>query len=416
MSRFDVTFYQTRLLHAYRHLLRECGYLPDYVARGEIRRQTQDRFRNTVDRSLNSAKESSTYVKSSKTIVAVEIYERRLKTAFATLKTLQNANLGGQISLSRVLFHAYGRSGRRRYELLAPLLHGIKTHQLLASGESGYTLHLPVTPIFDPPRLLNDRETLQFTISDRYATFKTLVESQLETYGALERKPIIGPAHAKRLKKVTLDISRLNIWKRPLPQKRAKNLLNRWFLNLEKLVLPPIPLEEWTHLQSLVLGDKPFQLIPRRKRIAGSKTLTAVDLEKFFDMMQFRGPNIPNGEPSHRHSIVAQHINPHDDWLEDQATLNAASNDILLSELDIDINIPIKRNNKDDPHTLTQRYLRRAYAQVFSYCCSIPKSNTSEVIWGKQVLNQRNPITSMDPLFDMVTNEPSTSFHPHRHS
>jgi hypothetical protein len=406
MSRFDIAVYQTRLLHVYRQLLRECGYLPDHIARQETTRQTRNRFRIIQNRISDSSKTSSNATGAD---VAVETFERRLKTASSTLKTLRNANSGGQLSLAKVLFYAYGRTGRRRHELLAPFLDGVKTHQVLEPGQSGYILHLPVSPVFDSPSLLNDRETLQFGISQRYSAFKMLVDSQLATYGALERKPpFIGDAYGKRLRKVTFNVSKLNIWKRPLPQKRAKNMLNRYFLNLEKLILPPIPQEEWAHLQSLVQGDKPFQLIPRRKAIVGQKSLTAIDLEKFLDVVQHGGSIIPSAQLSHRRSIVAQHINSQDKWLEDEDALDLASNDILLSELSSDVIVPIKRNKKDDPHTLTQRYLRRAYARVFNYCCLMQKETSSvKIIWGQQLLNENKPIVGMDSLYSMVTNGPS---------
>jgi hypothetical protein len=45
---FDALVHQVKAIHIFRHLLRESGYLPDHVARREVKRQIISRFRNNL--------------------------------------------------------------------------------------------------------------------------------------------------------------------------------------------------------------------------------------------------------------------------------------------------------------------------------------------------------------------------------
>ena len=56
-----------------------------------------------------------------------------------------------------------------------------------------------------------------------------------------------------------------NIWGRPLPERRARNIRRRWVARARESVLPPLPREEWQRLGDLAAGTVQWGgEVPRR--------------------------------------------------------------------------------------------------------------------------------------------------------
>lgn len=86
----------------FRATLRECSYLPDPIARDYMREHVVHRYR----RSRISHRSDPDLARSAR----------------HGLSVLQRANQGYQRPLEKVLFMSYGRTGKRRHELLAELM------------------------------------------------------------------------------------------------------------------------------------------------------------------------------------------------------------------------------------------------------------------------------------------------------
>src|SRR6201992_1093762 len=103
----------TIAIRLYRHLLRDAGYLPDRVARLELRNQITNRFRRNVGRRKEMLRGPRAHF---------DLLERNLRSGEKTLRKLQRANDGSIPSLMSCLRDAYCQSGRGRYKHLKALL------------------------------------------------------------------------------------------------------------------------------------------------------------------------------------------------------------------------------------------------------------------------------------------------------
>jgi hypothetical protein len=105
-------FHRISSRHVIRGILRECTYFPDQFAASWIRQHALMRFR--------------TYEAKNKKHVSDEEYTKRLETirrkSRQGLYQMRRANEGDRKMLLKALSMAYGRVGKRRRELLSPLL------------------------------------------------------------------------------------------------------------------------------------------------------------------------------------------------------------------------------------------------------------------------------------------------------
>ena len=254
----------------YRALLRECTYLPDPAARTYAHKQVVAQYRKHThpDSDGNLAKEL-----------------RRLKVnhiikARDTLDLLQRANNGHPGPLQKVLHWTYGRTGRRRHELLVPLLQPhIPTDQedlakIVATFGHGDP-RSPTTPapidgeavesqIPIPTSVMSDA-TLKTTDHDSPRLppmLDTLMRSQ-------KRKSIVRPS--VRIHKLgsafemELKLPEKNAWQRKLPKNRYRNAVKLWYTTMLDRALPPLPKEEWKRLEALVLGKSEWEGPIRRR-------------------------------------------------------------------------------------------------------------------------------------------------------
>jgi hypothetical protein len=330
-------FHRTASRHVLRGILRECTYLPDQFAASWIRQHALSRFR--------------TYEARNKGRAGDEAYEKRLETvrrkSRQAMYQLQRANEGDRKMLMKALSTAYGRTGKRRRELLQPLI-SIKGHKVeenasaeqLAAKLPDASMH-PSTSARQPStsasaldrKPVKDRAIgpvkaqVRAYINDLPAQLRALVQSQITA-----SPPTIARRNPRRL---GVEIPELNTWMKPMPDVRVKNKLSGWYANLLSTVQPPLPEKEWDQLRALALGITRAQpLKPRRKNLTPPPSV--------LEMVVTRGK------------------------------------------------LPDNFFWKDYAHNINPRYMQRLWAEVFSQCSLMKYDSANDkwnVIWGHHVLN-----------------------------
>ncbi|KAI9777184.1 MAG: hypothetical protein M1839_009027 [Geoglossum umbratile] len=209
-------------IHLLRALLRQCRYLPDPHARTYIARQITSRYRV-----YHPPKSPFNY-----SPTPPERQKKLLRNARKALSTLTRANDGVIKSLMKILYHTYGRTGKRRRQLLD-------------------AVRLSNPPVNDEELalLISKEKQEEPTMS---AKLEALVMSQLKSH----------PTNSARtaLKKLKPNIPEKNIWLRPTPAKRVRNL--KWRFHRDHIlarVLPPLPEAEWVRLGELASGKRRWE-------------------------------------------------------------------------------------------------------------------------------------------------------------
>lgn len=213
-----------------------------------------------------------------------------------SLTLLRRANEGERSRLLRVMLMAYGRTGRRRHELMAPLLWmrakdavGITVkdedvdgasltdgeggsvdndNQKLATDRRGQNTveNCPPVPSDKDAQLMKESREL-----DLPPQLRALVISQIKT-----APPSLTRPNPRR---VQPSIPDFNSWHRPMPQSRIKNLKKKHYRQLIDRILPPLPSEEWYQLRELASGRIRVKHAPQRRTPAGQgKKVTSSQL------------------------------------------------------------------------------------------------------------------------------------------
>ncbi|KAK6346875.1 hypothetical protein TWF696_006980 [Orbilia brochopaga] len=191
-----------------RRLYRETSCLFDEVARWQIKKRIRERFRECQ-------KETDEQRRS-----------RLLKDARRALSTLERANTGDKWRQVHVLLHAYGQKGRRRHELLKPLIDEAQPEPPLISA-------LPRTaPPGTSPRLL------------------ALMKAQV----------------GKTIKLVEPVVPEKTPTGKPFPVIRIANMKWRHRTNVLRRIAPPLTATTFERLELLVMGYKET-VPPKRKFI-----------------------------------------------------------------------------------------------------------------------------------------------------
>jgi len=120
-------FHRLSSRHVLRGILRECTYFPDEFAASWIRQYALMRFR--------------TYEAKNRKYVTKEDYTKRLETVRRKsrqgLYQMRRANEGDRKMLLKALSMAYGRIGKRRRELLSPLLPANSSSEVEVASSDG---------------------------------------------------------------------------------------------------------------------------------------------------------------------------------------------------------------------------------------------------------------------------------------
>lgn len=225
--------YNRRLLRA---LLRESSYLPDPTSRTYFRQHVVLRFRDYNSRDA-----------SAKITTIEKGRERQLKLQAQGRKSLHKLNRacnGYGPALRKVLFLAYGRTGRRCHELLEPFRQP------------------DAVPNLDNPILrLKNRPNMPAEVVDNLPKLSTKLQALLKSQVNHASPHLVRP----KLKKVDPIIPEKNIWQRNMPVKRVVNSVKSWYGGLLSKALPPAPEQEWNYVKELATNQRMWPgAIPRR--------------------------------------------------------------------------------------------------------------------------------------------------------
>lgn len=347
-------------IHLLRALLREASYLPDKNSRGFFRKYIVDRFKAYQPKENGSpriyAREAYRRAGFKRRDIAIINYRVRPMQRKATkgLNYLRRANVGERRCLEKIMLFTYGRMGRRKYYLQEQLLRvegHLYTPDTPAPLQALYYSNKRFLEYFDPPKKISDRE-VTFEISDRYPRLKEVIKSQTQNSVAIH-----GDLKTNRFK-----MPIYNIWERPMPIKRARNAVKRWYGNTMSKLLPPLPSDEWDHLRALSTGET-----------------------KWIDFVAQRTPGtVLKPEPADEIALA-------------RAAIEQGLAFDKLSKADKHVGEPCA-------HKFTPRTMRRLYAKVFALCCKLEfdaERDRWTVHWGslKDVLPRAYSTPVDDALF-----------------
>lgn len=347
-----IEFHRTASRHVLRAILRECTYFPDRFAAEWIRQHALSSYR-TYETRIWKNRNDPAFIK------RLEIVRRKSRQA---MYQLQRANEGDRRMLVKAISMAYGRIGKRRRQLMAPLLPVEQREQYLKGSEgSEEGLDQPHT---ETPATGADAQKgtglhqkpskgrPSGTVKDQV---KEAVDNLPRPLCALVQSQTAAspPTVARRnLRRLGTEIPELNSWHKPMPQVRIKNKLKQWYANVLSTVQPPLPDAEWRSLRDLALRQKEVKLpIRRRKQLATPPSM--------LEMVVMRGK------------------------------------------------LPAELFRKDHAHKITPRYMQRIWATVFSQCPLMEYDSQAEkwnFTWGNHVLNDRRTGDSVD--IETATDQP----------
>ncbi|KAM6480330.1 hypothetical protein HDV62DRAFT_108125 [Trichoderma sp. SZMC 28011] len=244
----------------YRHLLRECSYLPP-AFRAEIASTIQDRF--------HRHRKYDTRAKA------------HLARAYTALRTLRAANSGEKAAMESLISKGFGRSGSRRRELMAQFVipQGPKDSSALEEA-------------LDSARRSN--EANKASSSTTHATSDDTVKVKKAFFEKWDQEKLMKILQSQRQQQrdtkgtaswpgtpvKTLDpdqfIPKETIWGKP-PGENLKQTkrANWWRRNADK-IMPPLGRGEWEMLKELSNGgqERGEWQIPERRPLANSLAAT----------------------------------------------------------------------------------------------------------------------------------------------
>ncbi|KAJ4288917.1 hypothetical protein N0V90_011258 [Kalmusia sp. IMI 367209] len=353
-----------RSVHLLRALLREASYLPDTSARQYFRRYIVNRFRayqpaHNASPSIHAQAVEKYRHRSAKRRHISIINERTRamqRKGQKGLNYLRRANLGEYTCLQRILYFTYGRMGKRKYALLEDLLRPDDPTTLLEPSplQKLYYSNERCLSFFDAPKKKTATH-YNIDISNRYSRLKTALEAQRKN----------GIALGREIKRAGLLTPINNVWERPMPIKRARGNVRRWYAETMTRLLPPLPNDEFDSLQAMVDGTK---------RVSFAKPRTRA---------------------------IEQH--PAEVYVADR--FSKLVHDALVLAKPSKADRPVGEGR---PHRLTPRSMRRLYAKVMTYCSKLEWNEGFkkwEAVWGSGLHGMKHTVYSEvthDDLFGGV--------------
>ena len=300
-----------------------------------------------------------------------ERIEGKEREARQGLSQLKRANEGERKCLLKVLLLSYGRIGKRRHELMVPLLPAKGARALEKALQTQANSEEAIDSVADMLEREDDGETsnqdaasvsaslsVSVTANEANAPSTAIGKSatlELTPLRALLRSQIhASPPDLTRPNPRRLDpnIPKLNAWLHPMPQNRIRNMKQKHYALLLDRVLPPLPIEEWNRLRDLASGKtRPSVPAPRRKASVSSSNAYA-------------GVDVPPRSPL---EMVVMHGK-----------------------------VPERVFGNRNAHAITPRFMQRLYAQVFCQCPHMEWNNDKKewkVTWGERALHA--PQTAM---------------------
>ena len=403
-----------------RALLRQCTYLPDSLARRQIARQILARSRVAKakgDKALRIAidPEQPSFARSR----ALFELGALQKKGHVGLRILNRANDGELKPLYKVLYAAYGRSGRRRHELLAPLLQPDEIQSEPRETESEprdeeafepmrwdlSTVQVP--DVFEPPTIV-DGKTIVVKISRRYSRLRAILNTQVQT--------ALPSGALTELKEAGFRMPAKNSWGRSMPRRRVRNMARKKRTRVLSRALPPLPIEDWEHLRRLIASKASWEGQPRRRTPVAQmpEALTSFDVETLLRLQDAGGHEqyLQNVAREARISssaftdVVAKaplqrHLKSVDRWLFQPERLNEAN--IQLLEDTIQLRHLNKRTSKlvARGHQIRYKFMRGLWIKVFQQCPVLqPNGGAWRVNWGEPPESVKPDLMSFKMLFD----------------
>lgn len=337
-------------LHLLRALLREASYLPDATARAYFRRYIVSRFKAyqphqnaTASAAIDALHRGrqQTFKRRHGAIIHSRA-QPLLRKGRKALNFLRRANQGEIPCLEKVLFFAYGRLGRRKYALLADLLQPGHIMDGGAMPSSDNDAPAPLQKLyhsnkrflqyFDAPKPAS-KIHYSISISDRFSRLRAVLKSQHQKGISIHRE-LKGP-----VMKTPIN----NVWERPMPIKRARNNVGRWYAETMTRMLPPLPNHEWDKVHAMMAGDRPINLVkPRARGLV-------------------RSPDLVTG------------------------------NDLFTSTVDeaIALDKPSRADKPagiQRPHVITPKFMQRLYTRMLTLCCKLDYNEETKrwkATWGE---------------------------------
>jgi len=334
----------TQLLSLLRALLRETTYLPDASSRVYLKQHILAKYRaNQSDALLHGPPTKCDNDR-------LRTANRKARKAFTHLK---KANEGHLDYLEKVLLMTYGRTGERRFKLLEPVLrhHPTSVKAEAPAGTKSFN-HAKLQARF--PHL--QPKTLS-AIPQMTPAFEALLKSQVDT------RPAGAPKSTP--KSLKMDIAELNVWMLPMPERRIKNKAKKWYNDMVKRVLPPLPADEWHRLRRLAQGsDVPACVRGRRsmQHLQGTAPRS-------------RGPTTTGGLSADLDcsNKLLQQLG-----LEPEVSSYAPATPLQKS--------PGRFTKYTRPHTVTPRLMRHLYQKIFRMCPTMLKVDGEKeeytISWG----------------------------------
>jgi len=297
-----------------------------------------------------------------------------LHKAKRSILFLQRANAGEYEALLKVLKHTYGRVGKRKHELLAPLLRTDLPTKHENEGSrtgrnhvdlKGHRLEGVPAPLTSPKK--NDKDDIiEFTISERYQKLVVLVKRHtgVPTQTFKSGRPTV--------RSLVHKVPELNLWMRPQPRKRLASMAREWYRKLLEKLMPPLPEDEWNRLEALVIGQAQWE----GPRVRRSSSAVKLDRLNFRDLAKL---TLKGGEVTDKH-----HIGSGDQWMQEPTKMEEAMIDLVNHHARLG-KVDTKSPSPSALRAITPRFMRRLWLAVFMQCPKMTwdgDTNKWAVEWG----------------------------------
>ncbi|SPO01462.1 uncharacterized protein DNG_04135 [Cephalotrichum gorgonifer] len=234
--------------HLYRHLLREASYLPP-ICTPYISGYIKEQFRNhRWDR---------------------QHAQTRIATGLRQLRRLQAANSGSIKHLRIAFLHTFGRVGKLRRSLMAPLVLPDPPTSSDASqaGKGLSAADANVMAVYERARSGAEYKK-NFLNRWDFRKLHHYVQSQVTHAGKVS--PATWPRPTPNKVNPTSNLPKTNIWGYPLPPRELRTRLKHWWLTNIPKVVPPLGEGEWETLRELSTTKEigPLLRIPPRRPVA----------------------------------------------------------------------------------------------------------------------------------------------------
>jgi len=204
--------------------------------------------------------------------------QQKLKEGRQAVNQLRRANEGERGRLLQALLMVYGRTGKRRHELVQPLLPvagpakaGASLREEDGDDESPasetvastpQTGNVDVTSKASPARRPNAQQV------NEGARHPYVPELSPQMLALLESQVKSPPPHVTRatLRRIEPRLAEQNSWLRDMPLRRVEKATKKWYAALREKVHPPLPTQEWERLRDLANGSLTEPIVPRRAK------------------------------------------------------------------------------------------------------------------------------------------------------